>query len=118
MGVSPGTVTYNALMDGHVKAREIGEANMLYEEMRNMRVAPDGITFNILAAGNYKYGREDDGNRFLRELSMMALIPDCSISDMSISGLCWAGRLDEALCENPKNIYKPVHISFAFLILK
>nr|XP_027124300.1 pentatricopeptide repeat-containing protein At1g09900-like [Coffea arabica] len=70
MGVSPGTVTYNALMDGHVKAREIG---------------------------NYKYGREDDGNRFLRELSMMALIPDCSISDMSISGLCWAGRLDEAL---------------------
>nr|XP_027108923.1 putative pentatricopeptide repeat-containing protein At2g02150 [Coffea arabica] len=116
MGVSPGTVTYNALMDGHVKAREIGEANMLYEEMRTMRVAPDGITFNILVAGNYKYGREDD--RFLRELSMMALIPDCSISDMSISGLCWAGRLDEALCENPKNIYKPMHISFAFLILK
>ncbi|KAG8391462.1 hypothetical protein BUALT_Bualt01G0190300 [Buddleja alternifolia] len=43
MGMSPGTKLYNALMDGYVKAREVGQANMLYQEMRSKGVAPDGL---------------------------------------------------------------------------
>lgn len=96
LGVVPNTVVYNTLMNGYVKGREVGQANMLYNEMRNNSVAPDGVTFNILISGHYNYGREEDGDWLLRDLSVSGVLPDCSLTDVSVSGLCWAGRVDEA----------------------
>ncbi|XP_051124320.1 pentatricopeptide repeat-containing protein At1g63150-like [Andrographis paniculata] len=96
MDVLPNTFLYNALMDGYIKAREIDLANKLFEEMTNNGVAPDGVTFNILAAGHCKYGKEVNGDELVRNISRMAFFPNW-LSDMSIEGLCWAGKLDEAL---------------------
>ncbi|XP_050237073.1 pentatricopeptide repeat-containing protein At1g63400-like isoform X1 [Mercurialis annua] len=95
VGLSPNVSMYNTLMNGYFKARNACQANMLYEEMRNKGISPDGATFNILVAGNQKYGREEDSKRLFRHLS--GLNPDCSLYDISVAGLCWAGKLDEAM---------------------
>ncbi|XVF33670.1 hypothetical protein REPUB_Repub17cG0188000 [Reevesia pubescens] len=92
MGLSPIVTICNTLINGNVKARDVDQANMLYQEMRLK-----GKTFNILVAGHFKYGQEEDGDRLLRELSAVNLLPDHSLCDISVVGLCWAGCLDETM---------------------
>ncbi|CAH9130971.1 unnamed protein product [Cuscuta epithymum] len=96
-GVYASIEIYNTLMDGYVKAREIDKANALYEEMVKKGISPDGITFNVLAGGYYKYRRENCTDILLRDLITRELIPECSLTDVTISGLCWSERLDEAV---------------------
>lgn len=98
VGVFPNTVTYNIMIDGYVKSGDIGEADKLYKDMRNKGISPDGLTFNILIAGHYKYGRDNIiREMLLRDLAVPDVFPDHSLFDVSVAGLCWAGRLDEAI---------------------
>lgn len=97
MGITSNTILYNTLIDGYVKAGEIGMSNLLYEEMREKGLAPDVVTFNILVVGNNKYGREEDGDRLLRDVSMSSLLPYHLLLKFSITGLCWADQLDDAM---------------------
>ncbi|KAF7137278.1 hypothetical protein RHSIM_Rhsim07G0038700 [Rhododendron simsii] len=92
-------------------ARVIGQANMLYEEMRNAGVPPDSVTFNILVARHYRYGREEDGDRLLRDLSVFGLLLDSSLSDISVAELCWAGRLDAAIGMQEEMLDKGMTVS-------
>ena len=48
MGVKPGVVSYNCLVDVYCKGRELDKAFKAVEKMQNEDIMPDVITYNSL----------------------------------------------------------------------
>ncbi|KAK6918687.1 Pentatricopeptide repeat [Dillenia turbinata] len=97
MGMSPETTMCKTLINGYVKAREITQVDLLYAEMIKKGIPPDGITFNVLVAEHYKYKWED----------------------ISVTSLCWAGCLDDAMGTLEDMLEKGIPVSvvaFNFII--
>eukprot|EP00257_Ricinus_communis_P027020 XP_025014434.1 putative pentatricopeptide repeat-containing protein At1g09680 isoform X2 [Ricinus communis] len=103
----------NTLMRGFMNSEMAYESLEILSRMREVGVRPSSSAISILfrlllrvgdygsvwklLRGNYKYGKEADSYELFRDWSLSSLVPDCSLYDVSVAGLCWAGQLDEAM---------------------
>ncbi|XP_055962134.1 pentatricopeptide repeat-containing protein At1g12620-like isoform X2 [Mercurialis annua] len=105
VGVRPSSSAISILFRLLLRVGDYGSVWKLLRGMIREGPLPCNHNFNImilcfcqkgyLQVGNQKYGREEDSKRLFRHLS--GLNPDCSLYDISVAGLCWAGKLDEAM---------------------
>ncbi|XWS32125.1 hypothetical protein CRYUN_Cryun23aG0134100 [Craigia yunnanensis] len=99
--LAPNTVTYNSLIDGFYKVGEIERGKKLFDQMNEEGVSPNVITLNILVDA-----RADMGGSIVHLSSSVVDLfvqmlrsgcsPDAIVYYSLISGLCKAGRMDDA----------------------
>ncbi|KAK1272591.1 Pentatricopeptide repeat-containing protein [Acorus gramineus] len=92
----PNRSTYNILINGLCKLRNVEDALTMFEEMLKMRICPDKVTYTIVVAGLCRAHRIDDANSLVLRMQLNGCEPDSIIRTTLLSGLCRAGRLNEA----------------------
>ncbi|PPD67218.1 hypothetical protein GOBAR_DD35908 [Gossypium barbadense] len=119
VGAVPSSSAMTTLFEFLLRVGDYGSVWKMFRDMIREGPCPSNYTFNAMILGfcrkghlrtaesllnvmgkykwHFKFGRKEDGDRLLRELLVMDLLPDHSLCDISVAGLCWAGRLDEAL---------------------
>ncbi|KAI8022417.1 Pentatricopeptide repeat-containing protein [Camellia lanceoleosa] len=101
VGARPSLSAVNILFKLLLRTGDYGSVWKLFRDMVRKGPCPMNYTFNVIILG------------LLKDLTMSGLLPDRSLSDISVAGLCWAGRLDEAMGILEDMLEKGIAISVA-----
>ncbi|XP_062224603.1 pentatricopeptide repeat-containing protein At1g09900-like, partial [Phragmites australis] len=97
-GVAPNVLCYNTLINALAEAGREGEARKAFDEMLAARVLPNESTLNILVKLYAWWAAEfDTAYEVIFRLRGFGVEADVGTYSTLITGLCRAGRLDEAL---------------------
>ena len=76
VGVVPGVVTFNGLIDAGVKAGDVKFAEEIFERMRSGGLAPDVFTFSSLIAAYAKTGKLETAGIFFERMRLAGVFPN------------------------------------------
>ncbi|KAL0436702.1 UNVERIFIED_CONTAM: Quinone-oxidoreductase QR1, chloroplastic [Sesamum radiatum] len=116
---SPGTVTYNALINGYCKEGRVVCAFELLGLMERKKCKPTIRTYNELMEGLCKVGRPYKAVELLRKIINNGLLPTEVTFNILIDGFCRAGELNMAfdiLHSMSSYGIEPNHFSYTMFI--
>ncbi|CAN4119117.1 unnamed protein product [Withania somnifera] len=96
LGIEPGLVSFNCLVDVYCKGREMEKAFRVVEEMREKDISPDVITYTSLIGGLGLVGQPDKARCILKEMREYGCYPDVAAYNAAIRNFCIAKRIGDA----------------------
>ncbi|XP_047321297.1 pentatricopeptide repeat-containing protein At5g39710 [Impatiens glandulifera] len=96
--VSPNVFTYNILIWGLCRIKELDRGLWLFNEMQKNGCLPNVVTCNTLIDGYCKLRRIDDAFGLMNSMQEKGLDPNLITFNVIINGLCREGRMKET-CE-------------------
>ncbi|GJY80277.1 pentatricopeptide repeat-containing protein [Tanacetum coccineum] len=92
------TCSFNIVISGLCRAREVDKAFGIFNQMRNFGCLPDSVTYNTLMYGCCRVGKVDKAHELLREVCTVdGCSPDVVAFTSVISGYCKLGKMEEGL---------------------
>ncbi|KAJ6291068.1 hypothetical protein OIU76_023175 [Salix suchowensis] len=96
-GITPGVVTYNAILRGLFKLQLTNEAMAVFDEMISDGVAAGSQTYSIIVEGLCESGQIDGAKKFWDEVIWPSKIHDDFVYAAILKGLCRSCHLNEAI---------------------
>ncbi|KAL3515587.1 hypothetical protein ACH5RR_022489 [Cinchona calisaya] len=97
-GFCPDTCSFNIVIRGLCKGRQVDKAFEFFYDMGSFGCLPDMITYNSLVNGLCTVGNVDRALELFREIqSQVGIAPDVVTYTSIISGLCKLGQTEEAV---------------------
>jgi leucine-rich PPR motif-containing protein len=90
--LNPDVVSYNTVIHGFVRARQMGDALLLFQEMQRADVLPDRCTYNALIHGLCQSSRLDDAVALFNQMLRAGCSRDTFSYTVLIHGLCRSGK--------------------------
>lgn len=95
-GVVPDIFTYNILINGFCKARNITGAFKLFQDLQLKGLTPDHVTYGTLIDGLYRVDREEDAFRISENMVKHGCEPSLTVCKSLMTSLCRKGKVSQA----------------------
>ncbi|XP_027174272.1 pentatricopeptide repeat-containing protein At1g12300, mitochondrial-like [Coffea eugenioides] len=95
-GENPGTVIYNALMNGCYLQGQMDKARKIFDAMVERGANPDILSYSTLMNAHFKKNENDEAMHLLREIPQRGLRADVGTYNIVLQGLFRMGRYRSA----------------------
>lgn len=96
-GAVPDIVTYNILIDGFCKAKNMNVATALFKELRFKGYAPDAVTYATLVGGYLREEKADKAVEVFHHMVRNGFEPVLPVYNIIMKELCGANRVWQAV---------------------
>ncbi|TKY53653.1 Pentatricopeptide repeat-containing protein [Spatholobus suberectus] len=95
-GVVASLVTYSVLIEWYASCGRIGEAEKVFEEMRERNVEMDVYIYTSMISWNCRAGNVRRASALFDEMIWRGIVPNAHTFGALISGVCKAGQMEAA----------------------